>query len=176
MTSLDQFEYMEGDSGGDYNPASPTLRIGQSATDVMFAMNQPLSTTLDGGHSCVLERDPVEGIEAVAAIVAHELMHKHLFGRVVVDQDKDGVRYEDEIGVMPWTYYEEPNTYGLTLNMFFNDAYLKKPSHKKDLEELKKQLLYNGDNELKAIMAEKNRIGKWDSKQDWAYPGSQSGK
>ncbi len=51
--------------------------------------------------SIILERGRVEGIEAVTAVVAHELMHKNLFDRVVKDEDKDGVRYENKVGVTP---------------------------------------------------------------------------
>ncbi len=68
----------------------------------------------------------------------------------------------------------EPNTYGLTLDMFYDKTYLKKCKNKSLVDDLKKQLKYNGDHELKAIMAKKNR--KSESSLGWAYPGSQSGK
>jgi hypothetical protein len=184
VPKLDQFTYEDSDKGGYYDWTSHTLTIGKTAASYAFGpMNQPL-TDKTGTHSLTLTRDRVEGIEAVAAIVAHELRHKFLVEKVVAtDQDHDMIRYEEEEGVEPWTNYEDPNTYGMSASMFYGDAqtyirrggpWWKRGKRSTEINTAEEQLSTAGDNEIKAIFAEKSRV--CDSAKDWAQPGSQYGQ
>lgn len=184
VPQLENFTYENTDKGGYYDWTTGKMTIGKTAASRAFGpMNQPLTDTKTGTHSCTLVRDRVEGIQAVAAIIAHELRHKYLVEKVVArDQDGDMVRYEEEEAVEPWTNYEDPNTYGLTVEMFYGDtqSYIdggktrrQRRQRKSEIDTATEQLAGVGDNEIKAIFAEKNR--ECDSAKDWAWPGSQSG-
>lgn len=184
VPKLDQFTYEHSDKGGYYNWTSGSLTIGKTAASRAFGpMNQSLTDTKTGTHSFILTRDHVEGMQAVAAIVAHELQHKYLVEHAQYsDQDGDMVRYEEEEGIPPWTSYEDPNTYGLSVEMFYGDAqtYISggknrrdRQQRKSEINDAKEQLAGAGDNEIKAIVAEKSRV--CNPSKDWAWPGSQAG-
>jgi len=184
VPKLDQFTYEDSDKGGYYDWANHTLAIGKTAASYAFGpMNQPL-TDKTGEHSITLTRDRVEGIQAVSAIIAHELRHKFLVEKVVAtDQDHDMIRYEEEESVEPWTNYEDPNTYGMSASMFYGDTqtyirrggpWWKRGQRSTEISTAEEQLSTAGDNEIKAISAEKSRV--CDSAKDWAQPGSQYGQ
>jgi hypothetical protein len=93
------------------------------------------------------------------------------------------VRYEEEEGVEPWTNYEDPNTYGLNASVFYGNTetyiktggpWWKRKQRSTEISNAEEQLSSAGDNEIKAIFAEKSR--DCDPSKDWAWPGSQTGQ
>jgi hypothetical protein len=186
VPDLGQFTYSRGTKGAEYDPNSGTLRIGADATAAFGPLTLPLTTTLDGGHSFTLQRDHVEGVQAVAAAVRHELTHKALIERAkqASDADGDGIYLDqeaDEAGYPPWTSYENPNTYGVTIDVFYGGdsaAWVHsvrgraRRARQSLVDSQVQQLQDAGDNEMKAIASEKKRTA--DEAQDWASPGSQT--
>jgi hypothetical protein len=180
---LSDFEYVAGEDGGAYDPNTGERRIGADAVRPIPALDLSLSSRTGG--TAAVSRERREGLAAVATIVAHENMHKHLFEGVppgTIEEDSptpvpgdtyipgDRVGPLDESGTPPSTDPGLRNTYGLAVSHFYPDP-RNQPSRAQK-RKYQDQLDGFGDNEIKAIFAEKQ--AKWDASRDWAFPGSQT--
>ncbi len=189
VPQLDQFEFMSKTIGGGYNPANKKLEVDATAIDSIPARSETVTgcSHTPGTYSYTFNRESVKDIQAVAAIVAHELMHKQLFEGSTTENDRDGDAIGEiaEKSVLPVTCYfskneypDKPscsNTYQLSADLFFGSrGDLKGAKKKKEWDSADKQLKEFGDNEIKAIHAEQSR--SCDTSKDWAFPGSQAGK
>jgi len=189
VPELDRFEFTEDPvMGGGYSLENKRLCVTQSSPDTFPAQDVNLRTK-DGAHSYHLVREKVKGIQAVAAVVRHELKHKELFDQVQWpggkdpywkrdgtvdpdihpgnDYDEDSVPDGVETGSgSPWLDPFQACTYAnFTIGLFFPD-----PKDAPDTQA--KQVELKGDNELLAIVAERKRVCRED--QDWAFPGTKA--
>ncbi len=185
VPQLDRFAYEDDvTKAGGYSPANKRLVVTSESVGVIPALDVVLdhSHPISGNHTYHLQRTRRERLEAVGAIVAHELKHKELFETAGPDYDLDGVRDAVEEGSgSPWLDMTSPRTYGnFTVRTFFGDPEDYKrngaegtvESRTKAVEEAERQLGIVGDNELLAIIAEKGLVVR--KAQDWAFPGSQA--
>ena len=168
--------------GGGYQPGSGKLTVTESTPGVIPAIDATL-TTKDGAHSYRLARKRAEGVWAAAAVVRHELRHKELHEAKGADYDHDAVADDVETASAdPWLDVFQANTYAtLAAELFFGDtaAYVAggedddaRAAREKEVKDTRGQLLVKGDNELLAIVAEKEAAPEEAS--DWAFPGSQA--
>lgn len=189
VPELDRFEFTEDAvMGGGYSLANRRLCVTQGSPEPIPGKDVTLRSK-DGNHSYHLVRDRVEGIQAVAAVVRHEMKHKDLFDQVTWpggkdpywkgdgsvdpevrpgnDYDQDSVPDGYETGSTdPWLDPFQACSYAnFNLDLFFQDP-TEAPASQKI------QLQLKADNELLAIIAERKRVCRED--QDWAFPGTRA--
>jgi len=189
VPELDRFEFTEDPvMGGGYSLENRKLCVTQSSPAPIPGQNVTLQSK-DKNHSYPLVRDRVEGIQAVASVVRHELKHKELFDQVqwpggkdpywkgdgTVDPDvRPGNDYDQDsvpdgyetASSDPWLDPFQACSYAnFSIDLFFQNPADAPPSQKA-------QIQLKGDNELLAIIAERKRVAHED--QDWAFPGTRA--
>jgi len=176
VPELERFTYRQDASmGAGYNHNDGSLTVTESAPQVIPGIDTTLHGT-DKAFVYHLVRERVEGIKALGAIVRHELKHKELFeASTSPTSDYDHDRVTDVLETAAAGPRLSPflaNTYSVdfTVDQFYKDLGAVKAG---DLETHRGQLQVYGDNELLAIVAEKEREVNEDD--DWAFPGSQAG-
>ena len=186
VPKLDQFNYEDDPStAGCYSPSNRRLVVTQESVGIIPALDVVLrkEDKATGLHTYHLARKRREHLEAVGAVVAHELRHKELFemeGPPASDGDgvKDAV---EDASTDPWLDKTDPNTYtNFNADLFFGNVgdYVQngkdgtKGQRQQTVDEAAYQLGIAGDNELLAIVAEQS--ADFRPEEDWAFPGSQA--
>ncbi len=183
VPDLERFEFVaDASMGAGYQPKSGRLTVTGSAPGVIPALDVNL-VTKDEAHSYRLTRERREGIQAVAACVLHELKHKELHETKGDDYDEDAVTDAVETeSADPWLDVFQPNTYAnFAVELFYGDTEAwvaggededEQAARKETVSTHRGQLRVKGDNELLAIIAERDAAA--DESSDWAFPGSQA--